>query len=192
MGIFLLWKTQGIASLPVALPLERYQALLEHSPFALASQAAPTAPVAVAGFAKDLVLTGAARLARGEFITLASRDQTQRFSLKSGETYNGISLVSVTWSDAVGKTKVTLKCGSEFGVVGFDEALQHSNAAASEPTTPFVNNGQAILPPGVMRPNPNPPRTPGTVVNMGNPVTPGSPSTAPVRTRIIRSAPPAP
>ncbi len=196
LGILLLLHTQGIAAVSTALPipllLERYQAMLEHSPFAVASQA-PAAPVAAAGFAKDLVLTGAARLGDGDFVTITTRDQTQRFSIKSGETYNGISVVSVAWSDAVGKTKVTLQCGSEFGVIGFDEALLHSAAPAGAPeTAPFPGTGQPMLPPGVMMPNPNPPRTPGTVADptaLANPGNPGSsgnlPTTTPLRDRSI-------
>ena len=70
LGILLLLHTQGIAAVSTALPipllLERYQAMLEHSPFAVASQA-PAAPVAAAGFASivdggamaDLVAAGA-------------------------------------------------------------------------------------------------------------------------------------
>jgi len=190
LGILLLLHTQGIAAVSTALPipllLERYQAMLEHSPFAVASQA-PAAPVAAAGFAKDLVLTGAARLGDGDFVTITTRDQTQRFSIKSGETYNGISVVSVAWSDAVGKTKVTLQCGSEFGVIGFDEALLHSAAPAGAPeTAPFPGTGQPMLPLGVMMPNPNPPRTPGTAADPTAMANPGNlPTTMPLRDRSI-------
>ncbi|MEI6561756.1 MAG: hypothetical protein WCO68_06705 [Verrucomicrobiota bacterium] len=178
--------------LPAAMPLERYQMLIERSPFAVATETAPPPAVDVAGFAKDLVLTGAARLSSGEYyITISSKDQNQaqRFGLKSGETYNGISVVSVAWSDAIGKTKVTLKNGNEFGVIGFDEAV--INTAAAPPPAgpvPFVNNtGQPNLPAGVVPPNP--PRTGGSVVNPGNPNTPPAPLP---RRRLIRTVPTAP
>ncbi|MCX6968424.1 MAG: hypothetical protein NTZ46_11735 [Verrucomicrobia bacterium] len=160
VGLLLLMvKPQGIAApspaggpshaLPAALSLERYRPMMERSPFAVASEAAPAQPVAAAGFAKDLVLTGAVRLGGSEFVTISSRDQTQRFGLKTGETYNGISVVSVAWSDAVGKTKATLKSGSEFGVIGFDEALMRNNAAPTPELTPFANNAQP-MPPGIL------------------------------------------
>ena len=181
----------GASLLPVAMPLERYQTIIEHSPFAVATEAAPAPPADVVGFAKDLVLTGAVRLSSGEYyITIASKDQNQaqRFGIKSGETYNGISVVSVVWSDAVGKTKVTLKHGSEFGVVSFDEAVL-SNPAPQP--MPFVNNGQPGLPPGTTIPNPNPPRAAGNIVLPTNPSVPAS-ATPPPRRRIIRNAPPAP
>ena len=200
MGILLLLGARGVATplpaeqpnsptLPVAMPIERYKTMIERSPFALATQAAPPPPVAnVAGFAKDLVLTGAVRLSRSEYITIASRDQTQRFSLNTGENHEGIAVVSVAWSDAVGKTKATLKCGNEYGVIGFDEALLRSSAAPPPlEGMPLANNGQPVLPPGVTPPNPNLQPQPGAVANPGNP-----PPAAPSHRRriIIRSAPP--
>ena len=124
---------------PVSEPIKRYQDMVERSPFALATETAPPPAPDLPGFAKDLVLTGAVRLNKGEYITIISRDQTQRFCLTSGEPYNGISLVNVTWSDVVGKTKATLKRGSEYGVIGFDEA----NARSGPVATPAAGNTPA-------------------------------------------------
>jgi len=189
LGVFLLLATHGTMAspspaqqpsspaLPVAMPIERYQTMIEHPPFAVASQAAPPPPVVdVAGFAKDLVLTGAVRLSNGEYITFASRgDPTQRFALKTGEeTSTGIAVVSVTWSDAIGKTKVTLKRGNEFGVISFDEAV--ARATAPGEGTPASNNIQPAMPPGVTTPNAN--------ANPGNP-----PPAVPMRRRPIRAIP---
>jgi len=164
----------GIAScafageLPTATPLDRYQPMLDQSPFALATQAATPPPVTdVAGFSKDLILTGIARLSEGEFVSIATRDQTQHFALSTGESYNGITVASVAWSDAVGKTKVTIKKGSEYGVIGFDEALLAAAAQGGRPAgtqgAPPPVNGQT-LPPGVQLPNVNRgiPRPPNT------------------------------
>jgi len=190
VGILLLLGARGFASepvteLPKAVAIDRYQTMIERSPFALATQSAPVRPVAdVPGFAKDLVLTGAVRLASGEYVTLASRDgQSQRFGLRTGETYNDIAMVSVAWSDAVGKTTVTLKRGNEFGVVGFDEA-----AVRSGPTGPPSGAPQqGAAPPAASR---NPVGSPPNMVSPG-----GNPSAAPgspIRRRIIRTAPPPP
>ena len=177
-------------TLPAALPFERYAAMIERSPFAVASQAAPPPPVVeVPGFAKDLVVTGAVRLPNGEYITLASRDQKQRFGLRTGETSaSGISIVSVAWSEAVGKTKVTLKCGSEFGVVGFDEALM--SLSTPQEIGLASANGQSILPPGVTLPNPNASLPPGMSTNPANPSNP--PGVPVLRRRVIRNVPAAP
>jgi len=196
LGIFLLLETQGMMAspspteqpnapaLPVAMPIERYKTMIEHPPFAVASQAAAPQPVVdMPGFAKDLVLTGAVRLNSGEYISFATRDQSQRFGLKTGETTSaGIAVVSVAWSDAVGKTKVTLKRGNEFGVISFDEAVARATTTPGEggmqvPTP----NAQPVMPPGVTPPI----MTPNTNANPGNPL-----PAVPVRRRLIRTAPP--
>ena len=190
LGLLLL-ETQGMAApspaeqtdspaLPVAMPIERYTNMIEHPPFALASQAAPQpAVVDAAGFAKDLVLTGAVRLQSGEYITFASRDQTQRFGLKTGETSNGIAVVSVAWSDVIGKTKVTLKRGNEFGVICFDEAA----ARAAPP-------GEGAQPPGTIQPAMPAGVTTPIMTPNANPA-PGNnpPPAVPMRRRVIRTVP---
>ncbi|XHR27283.1 MAG: hypothetical protein ACFUZC_15200 [Chthoniobacteraceae bacterium] len=130
---------------PGAEPISRYQAMIERSPFALATETAPPIPAPEnAGFTKDLVLTGAVRLNGGRYITVESKDHNQRFSLKNGESYNEISLVSVAWSDAAGKTKATLKKGSEFGIIGFDDAAARAGANAPQAgnESPGVPQGQ--------------------------------------------------
>ena len=203
-GMLLLLAAQAIAAptpasqaaspaLPAAMPLERYKPMLEHSPFALATETAPAPAADVAGFAKDLVLTGAVRLGDGYYVTLSSRvDPNQHMGIKSGETYNGITVAGVVWSDAIGKTKVTLKCGGDFGVVTYDEALLTPPAAPQPPApgpVPVANNGQPVLPPGVTLPNPNAPHSPGTVVNPNNPVVPPNNLPPNPRHRFIRNAP---
>jgi hypothetical protein len=154
---------------PTSEPIARYQAMIERSPFALASESAP-APAAAdnAGFTKDLVLTGAVRLSSSEYISIASRDQAQRFALQTGETYNGISLVSVAWSGDVGKTRATLKRGTEYGTVSFDEAAMHAGVGAPpQPGAPQPpGNGQQPIPPNT---NPSQGLAPGQ--NPGSPIT---------------------
>jgi len=164
---------------PAAFSLDRYQGMIDRSPFAVASQGAtpPSAPDAV-GFAKDLVLTGVVRLNDGEYVTIASRDQSQRFGLMRGETYNGITVASVEWSDAIGKTKVTLKRGSEYGVVSFDEAVVNNNGAAGA-APGGVQPTATILPAGITLPNPD---------ATGNP--PPSPGKPLLRRRVIQMVPP--
>lgn len=107
--------------LPVAFPPARYEAMAKTSPFALATPtAAPVAP----GFASSLYLTGVAKIGNKDFVTIASRDQPTRFSLTADEPGNeGVSLVSVEWSEQVGKSKVTIKKGTEFATLEFDQAI---------------------------------------------------------------------
>jgi hypothetical protein len=184
-------RPQSSTPLPAAMPLDRYKALIERSPFAVASETAPAPVVDVAGFSKDLVLTGAVRLGTDYYITLASRvDPTLHMGIKSGEPYNGISVASVAWSDAIGKTKVTLKSGNEFGVVSFDEAVINTPSAPPPAPVPLASTGRPIPPRGVTPPNPNP-GTPNAQASMGTPNIPGAyPSGSPyTRRRIIRSSP---
>jgi len=173
---------------PSAEPIARYQAMIDRSPFALATESAPApAPAENAGFAKDLVLTGAVRLSSGEYITIASKDKSQQFSLRTGETRNDIALVSVAWSDSVGKTRATLKRGTEYGIVSFDEAAARAGAAVAAPpgpppqgAPPFSPNGQPLLPPGVTIPEVIQPAQ-GSGANSANP--------AVRRGRVIRGIP---
>ena len=198
--------------LPAAEPIARYQAIIDHSPFALATQSAPPPPAAdAAGFAKDLVLTGVVRLAAGEYVTISSRDQSQRFGLSRQDTYNGISIANVAWADGIGKTKVTLKRGSEYGVIGFDEALLRTGAAgmplggtpaSGDPAAGGLSNNTPIsLPAGMVPPNANtgsnpdvPAQPPGiTTAEAGSGNVTPPPSTdqrpLPLRRRIIRTTP---
>ncbi|XHR29302.1 MAG: hypothetical protein ACFUZC_01815 [Chthoniobacteraceae bacterium] len=147
---------------PTPFPLARYQAMMNGSPFALAVDGpAAQAVTQNPDFAKNLFLTGAARLNNGEYITVGSRDQNQTFALQTGSSCNGISLVSVAWSEAVGKTRATLKCGSEFATITFDEATLRAPAKPSpEASSPQQGNPKATLPPGVVPPKPNTPGAP--------------------------------
>lgn len=139
--------------IPSARPLSRYQAMIGHSPFAIASESAPVNVPTAAGFAKDLVLTGAVHLSSGNYITIASRDQGQSFSLRSGTAYNGISLVSVAWSDAIGKTRATIQCGTEFATISFDEANLSQAATPEAGQNPQDTlSKKPALPPGVKPP----------------------------------------
>ena len=132
------------AGIPEAPPLERYAEMIARSPFALASEAPP--PADTAGFAKDLVLTGVVRMSGCEYITVASRDQTLRFSLRTGEAYNGIVLVNVAWSDMAGKTRATLRRGGEYGVISFDEAASRGTQAPAQSASPAAAASPARQP----------------------------------------------
>jgi len=141
-----------VAQPPAAEPLDCYRSMMDRSPFALATEA-PTVTPDQPGFAKDLVLTGVVRLTDGEHITIASRDQTQQFSLRTGETYNGITLVSVNWSNAAGKSRATLKKGIEYATIAFDEAVTTSSTTPAAKFTPpqARQNGKASPPSTVLR-----------------------------------------
>ncbi len=114
--------------MPEAVPLSRYQAMIDKSPFAPAT-AAPAPVVEAPSFAKDFYITGMAQFGSKPFVTVSSRDNQKRFSLVEGQSFEGMTLTSVEWAPEVGKSKITLKKGSEFGVIGFDEAAMQPAAA---------------------------------------------------------------
>lgn len=192
---------------PAAVPLDRYRDMLARSPFVLATEAPAPVVADSAGFAKDLVLTGIVRMAGGEYVSIASRDQSKRFGLMTGETYDGITVVSVAWSDQPGKTKATLKQGNEYGIIGFDEAAAKNGTAVppiggvvpvmglgpgSNAITPgIIMNGAAPAAPGSTEGASVDPQTPGT---MAQPFNPGDPAATPTpfRRPPIRTLPFAP
>ncbi len=116
------------SSLPAAIPLTRYQAMIEKSPFAPATPVAPP-PVEVPSFAKDFYVTGIAQLGSKPFVTISSRDRQKTFALKEGESFEGMTLTKVEWAPEVGRSKVTLKKGGDSGVITFDQI-------AMQPITP--------------------------------------------------------
>ncbi|MEI8234475.1 MAG: hypothetical protein WCH57_07280 [Verrucomicrobiota bacterium] len=120
---------ENAAGPAAAEPFARYEAMLAHSPFAPPSESAPADNRA--GFAKDLLLTGVVRFNGGAYVLLASRDQSLRLALKTGETANGLAIAGIAWSETPGKTRVTLRRGDEIGVVGFDEAAASAPPVAS-------------------------------------------------------------
>jgi len=148
---FFLLLLTGFAT---AHPLERYQRMMARSPFAPASEA-PAAPEATEGFAKDFVLTGVVRMGEGAYITVSSRDKSRQFSLSGDAVYQGISIAGIQWSDHAGGTKVTLKRGGEYGVIGFDEAAIRAaptpapvaQSAAQNPRPRTRATGTAASPP---------------------------------------------
>ena len=125
--------------LPGPVPISRYQSILDKSPFAPPT-AAVVAPIteATPSFAQDLYVTGVAKLSGGDFVTLSSRDHSRHFALATGENFDGMTLASIEWAQEIGKSKVTLKKGSEFGVVAFDEAATQTAPPPGEGAQPPV------------------------------------------------------
>jgi hypothetical protein len=152
------------ASIPVAFPLSRYQAMVDKSPFAVGTPPPPppeaTAPPAPS-FAQDLCIIGIAKLGSQDFVTIGSRDKTQRFSLCVGESGpDGIILSSVTHDPGRGKSKAMLKKGTEFAAIGFDEAAQNNTPAEGAP--------QPVPAPNLARPARNLPQQPAVAPVLPN------------------------
>src|ERR1700732_4807347 len=108
--------------LPTKLNFERYKAMLEHSPFAVAS--AVIAPAVAPNFAKDLYVANAARSPDGDMVTIASTsDQDFKKYLTTKIPVDGYAIVSIEWSDKVGETKVTISKDGQLATLTFNQAI---------------------------------------------------------------------
>ncbi len=128
---------------PAAFPSSRYESLKNVSPFALATpEVAPEAPKD--SFTKDWVLTAISKVPDAQgvdryFVSIMTRDQTQRIYLIGNEpNKDGVSIANVEESPLIGRSKVTLKKGNEFGTVEFDQMLiQSAPAQRGNPGAPL-------------------------------------------------------
>ncbi len=149
--------------LPPRFNFNRYSAMVDHSPFAIATAVA--LPSATADFAKDLYVANAARSPEGDMVTIASSsEQNFKKYLSTKQPVDGYSIASIEWSDRVGATKVTISKDGKFASITFNEALLSQPApnappvpappTAVAPAVPFVPSPLAV--PSVPRKAPRP------------------------------------
>ena len=148
--------------IPAAHPISRYEKTLSHSPFALPTSNAPAAAPTQKqpGWSDDLFIAGVMTVGAQNVVTISQRGDAQRFMLSSGEeSPQGISVINVQWSEQLGQTRVTVKKGTEFAVLLFDQSsLASARSAAPAPRitspTPPPNS---FTPPGANQPRPQQP-----------------------------------
>ena len=154
---------RGDNVLPPRFNFDRYSAMVDHSPFAIATAVA--LPAATPDFAKDLYVANAARSPEGDMVTVASSsDQNFKKYLSTKEQVDGYSIASIEWSDRVGATKVTISKDGKFASITFNEALLSQPApnappvpappTAALPAAPFVPS--PLVAPSVPRKAPRP------------------------------------
>ncbi len=101
MSIFALLcpvSTQRADDIPKRFNFDRYSAMLNRSPFAVATAVA--LPVAGADFAKDLYVGNAARSPEGDMVTIASTADTNfKEYLTTKGPVDGYGIASIEWSD---------------------------------------------------------------------------------------------
>ncbi len=133
MSIFVLLGAitrRGDDVLPSRLNFDRYSAMVDHSPFAIATAVA--LPAATPDFAKDLYVANVAHSPDGDMVTIASSsDSNFKKYLITREPVDGYSIVSVEWSDRVGATKVTIGKDGRLATLTFNEALLSQRGAAN-------------------------------------------------------------
>jgi len=130
--------------LPPRFNFDRYSAMVNHSPFAIATAIA--LPSATPDFARDLYVANAARSPDGDMVTIASSsDQNFKKYVSTKEPVDGYSIASIEWSDRVGATKVTISKDGKFATITFNQALLSQPA----PNAPLVPNSPTAAVPAV-------------------------------------------
>jgi hypothetical protein len=117
---------------PQSYTFARYQAMMDRSPFAVATAVA--APSATPNFAKDLYVANAAHSKDGDFVTIASSaDKSFKKYLSTNAAEDGYAITNIEWSDKVGATKVTISKDGQTATLTFNEALLKQTVAGGQP-----------------------------------------------------------
>jgi hypothetical protein len=120
---------------PAPYTFARYQAMLDRSPFAVATAVA--APAATPNFAKDLYVANAAHSKDGDYVTIASSaDKNFKKYLSTNAAEDGYTITNIEWSDKVGATKVTISKEGQTATLTFNEALLKQTVAGQAPQMP--------------------------------------------------------
>jgi hypothetical protein len=154
-----------LASLPLRVALAedipkpyafaRYQAMLDRSPFAVATAVA--APVAAPNFAKDLYVANAMHSKEGDLVTIASNvDKNFKKYLTTNAPEDGYSITNIEWSEKVGATKVTIAKEGQTATLSFNEALLRQPLASGQNQQQQIQQPQPVQPQAII-PQPNMP-----------------------------------
>jgi hypothetical protein len=161
-------------NIPPRFNFDRYSAMVDHSPFAIATALA--LPTATPDFAKDLYVANAARSPEGDMVTIASSsDQNFKKYLTTRGPVDGYSIASIEWSDRIGATKVTISNDGKFATLTFNQALLSQRAAPNVP--PALDQLPQSMPP--MPSFSVPIRAPGDHVPAKNQQKPGAAAVSP-------------
>jgi hypothetical protein len=137
---------------PKAFTFARYQAMLDRSPFAVATAVA--APAATPNFAKDLYVANAAHSKDGDLVTIASSaDKNFKKYLTTNAPEDGYTITNIEWSDKVGATKVTIAKDGQTATLSFNEALLKQTIAGQAPQAQIQQQPQMPVQPIVPQPN---------------------------------------
>jgi hypothetical protein len=134
---------------------DRYTAMMNKSPFAVATAVAPVAPTA--NFAKDLYVANAARLRDGDLVTIQSAiDRNMKeYLTTNAPNEHGYAISNIEWSEKPGQTKVTISKDGQFATLTFNQALMAITAPPSGPQPGTGAPGMPTVPvPAYMPPRP--------------------------------------
>src|SRR6266700_3493195 len=169
---------QAEDAIPPRFNFDRYSAMLDRSPFAVATAVA--LPSATPDFAKDLYVANAARSPEGDMVTIASSsDQGFKKYLSTRQPVDGYSIANIEWSERVGATKVTISKDGNFATITFNEALLQQSA----PNTALAARTLAPPAPNIPTPNAVSPKLPANVFREGQQLVPPTPAVRTPHTR---------
>jgi hypothetical protein len=144
----------ALDDIPKRPPFDRFTALMNKSPFAVATAAVD---VEKPNFAKDLYLANAAKLSDADMITVQSavdRNMKEYLTTK-GPNEHGFSIVSIDWSEKPAETKATISKDGVAATIGFNQALMAQAPQPMQPPNPSAP-GQPTIP-SYIPPRPNMP-----------------------------------
>lgn len=157
LSVLLVPVISGIAAtakdddLPKMQAFARYEAMMNKSPFAVATAVVP--PPQAPNFAKDLYIANAAKLNDEGIVTLNSTTDKnlKEYLTTKGANKSGYGISNIEWSDRVGTTKVTISKDGQFATLTFNQALitqPVANAPMPQPNVvPPPAQGTATVPP---------------------------------------------
>jgi len=206
LTIVLLAGTTAFATdvVPKRTDFGRYQAMLDHSPFAVATAAA--LPAATPSFAKDLYIANAAKATGEDLVTLnsASDKNFKEYLSTRAPNEHGYAIANIEWSDRVGQTKVTISKDGQFATVAFNQALLSVTPGAGgtnvpgfaqqpqpQPVAPYVQQMQHAPTPAVPITKPAVPSLPTPPPRVRG-VIPRNPSAVAAPTPGVVATPPLP
>ena len=141
--------------LPKRPDFNRYQAMLNRSPFAIATVAVPTS---TPDFAKDLYIANAAHLVDGDLVTIASAtDKSFKEYLSTKGPEHGFAISNIEWSDKMGQTRVTITKDGKYATLTFNQALlSQLGPNPNQPQPPLYPPGMPPPPQPYIKPAPIP------------------------------------
>ena len=147
-------STSAADDLPQRLNFDRYQGMLDHSPFAVAS--AVVAPAATPNFAKDLYVANAAKSPDCDMVTIASTadKEFKKYLTTCGGPVDGYAIANIEWSDKIGETRVTISKDGQFATLTFNQQLI-AQPLPNRPA-PGVVPPAPLPQPGFQKPGQNP------------------------------------
>ena len=139
--------------IPKRTDFSRYSAMVEHSPFAVAS--APVQVDTKPSWSKDLFIANAAHTPEIDLVTVMSLSDKnlKEYLSTQGPNDHGYAIASIEWSDNPGETKVTINKDGQFATIGFNEALIAQPVPAVPGVVPVFPGAKPVTAPTLPTPH---------------------------------------